>query len=239
MTGRRSCRGAGLRSGLVRLLVLWLCQQAVRAESDWQFWFDQAVGKDFSEKSSIRGAQSFRYSFDSGQLATYYLEAGYTHHPRKWLDLAVSFRQQYDRRGDRWMEENRPFGDITLRWKTKPVTLSDRSRFEYRMREDQADVFRYRNKVTVQRNRSLLREDMKPYVSAEGFVDEGLDLRERDRVRLAIGIKTDPEKHLLRFVRALPGRTLAMDYYVMTQRTEKDDQWVNEYIAAVQLGVHF
>jgi len=227
--------GMGL---LVALLALML-PDPVRAGSDWQAWLDQAASKALSEKTAVRLAQSFRYSFDESQLATYYLEAGGTWDVWPWLALGLGYRQQCDKRDGHWLEENRPFADATLRWKTRMATLSDRNRIEYRVREEQDDIVRYRNKLTLQYNVWEPGFGLKPYVAAEAFVEESADLQERNRTRFALGIRTDPDRCLLRNVEARWAQALAMDYSVTVQRTKKDDQWTDEYIAGVQAGWNF
>ena len=209
-----------------------------RAEESWQVWFDPSASKDLTEKSTVRAAQSFRYDCDEDRLATYYLEAGYTRHPLSWLDGGLGYRQQYDKRDGHWIEENRPFVELTPRWKARLATLSDRSRLEYRVRDGQEDSWRYRNKLTAQWN-AWEALGLKPYVAAEAFVDESAKLKERNRTRFTLGIRTDPDRFLLRKVRARWTEALAMDYHVTVQRTKKSDQWTDEYIGGVQLGVHF
>lgn len=225
-------------AGAAALIALVLGPSA-RAGGDWQAWVDQAASLDLSERVAVRVAQSFRYSFEEGQLATYYLEAGGTWAARSWLALGAGYRQQYDRRESRWIEENRPFADATLRWKIRAVTLSDRNRIEYRNREGQDDIFRYRNKLTMQVNAWEPGFGLKPYAAAEAFVDESADLKERNRTRFTLGLRTDPDRHLLRNVEARWAQALAMDYSVTVQRTKKDDQWTDEYIAGVQAGWNF
>ena len=76
-------------------------------------------------------------------------------------------------------------------------------------------------------------------MAAEAFVDESADLKERNRTRFTLGIRTDPDRHLLRNADARWAQALAMDYFVMVQRTKNDDRWTDEYIAGVQLGWSF
>ena len=76
-------------------------------------------------------------------------------------------------------------------------------------------------------------------MAAEAFVDESVDLQERNRTRFTLGIRTDPDRHLLRNVETRWAQVLGMDYSVTVQRTKKDDQWTDEYIAGVQLGMQF
>lgn len=225
--------------GWLALAMAACALSAARADSPWNVWCDQVADKPISEKSMLRAGQSLRYSCDDGRLSTYYLEAGYVHHTLSWLDLGVAYRQQYDYRGGHWLEENRPYGDLSVRWKTPRVTVSDRSRLEYRHREEQDGTWRYRNKIILQYNAWDKAFGLKPYLAAEAFVDESGGLRERDQTRYTVGIRTDPERHLLRAVQWRLGDAMSMDYYVTQQRTKKSDEWTDEYIAGVQVGVHF
>ena len=228
-----------LRKEISAALLALAAAFPARAGSDWQTWLDQAVSKKLSEQTTVRVAQSFRYSFEEHRLATYYLEAGATWDARPWLALGLGYRQQYDRRDGHWLEENRPFADATLRRKIHAVTISDRSRIEYRDRDGQEDIWRFRNKLTLQYNAWEPGFGLKPYVAAEAFVDESADLQERNRTRFALGLRTDPDRHLLRNVEARWAQALAMDYSVTVQRTKKDDEWTDEYIAGVQIGMNF
>ncbi|MGD9782938.1 MAG: DUF2490 domain-containing protein [Kiritimatiellia bacterium] len=229
---------SGRQTYCAAVLMALACLHPARAEESWQVWLDQSASKDLTEKSTVRAAQSFRYDCDEGRLATYYLEAGYARHLRSWLDGGLGYRQQYDQRDGHWIEENRPFVELTPRWKTRLATLSDRNRLEYRVRAGQEDVWRYRNKLTLQWN-AWAAFGLKPYVAAEAFADESAKLKERNRTRFTLGLRTDPDRFLLRRVRARWAETLAMDYYVIVQRTKNNDQWADEYIAGLQLGVHF
>ena len=224
---------------LAAALLALAAASPARAGSDWQAWIDQSVSRDLSDRATVRVVQSFRYSFDESQLATYYLEAGGTWTAWSWLDLGAGYRQQYDRRDGHWVEESRPYADATPRWKARLATLSDRNRLEYRFRDGQDDIWRYRNKLTLQWNAWEAGFGLKPYVAAEAFVDESADLQDRNRTRFALGIRTDPDRHLLRNVEARWAQALAMDYSVTVQRTKVDDEWMDEYIAGVQLGVQF
>jgi hypothetical protein len=224
---------------LAAALLMFLMLSSARAGDSWQVWFDQAADTELSEKSSVRAGQSLRYACDDGQLATYYLEAGYTRHALDWLDWGLAYRQQYDKRDGRWLEENRPYAEVTPRWRTRMVTVSDRNRVEYRIREDQDDTSRYRNKLAVQYNEWEAGFGLKPYVAVEAFVDASADLKERDQTRFTIGIRTDPEKHVLRKVKDRMRHEWAMDYYVTRQRVEKSGEWESSYIAGVQLGIKF
>lgn len=219
-------------------MILWLAPPAHAGQS-WQVWFDQTADQALSEKWSARAGQSFRYDCDSEELTTYFIEGGLFRSLQSWLDAGLMYHQQYDRREGRWVEENRPCVEATVRWKTDWVTLSDRNRMEYRYREDQEDITRYRNKLTLQFNLLEEKVGLKPYVSAEVFADASARLAERDRTRFAIGLRTDPEKRLLRNAPARWTQHLTMDYYLMQQSIKREDRWTDDFVVGVQVGFRF
>lgn len=209
------------------------------AEDSWQVWLDQTARKHLSDKSSVRAGQSLRFEADTGDLAAYYLEMGYVRRPLSWLDLGLAYRQQYTRSNGHWIEENRPYADVTPRWTTRMVTIYDRNQLEYRRVEGQDDTARYRNKLTLQLNAWGEDFGLKPYLSVETFINESVRLNESNRNRFTAGIRTDPERGFLRVIKFQAHHSLSMDYYITTQRTKTGGAWEDMYIAGVQLGVDF
>lgn len=233
-----AARAGGNWKACLALFMALACLPVAQARDSWQIWMDPSVSKTLSEKSMIQVAQSFRYDCDEGRLATYYLEGGLVRHAVPWLDMGMGYRQQYDRRDGHWIEENRPFVECTPRWKTRLATLSARGRLEYRARERQADIWRFRAKLTLQWN-DWEAWGLKPYVAGEAFVDESARLEDRNRLRHTLGLRTDPDRFLLRGVRAHWAEALAMNYHVTIQRTKNNNHWTDEYIFGVQAGWAF
>jgi len=64
-----------------------------------------------------------------------------------WLDLGFKMKLAYlEDSSGHWLRETRPQLDTTLKHTIRGITVSDRSRLEYRTIEDVGDVWRYRNK---------------------------------------------------------------------------------------------
>ncbi|MDA0578095.1 MAG: DUF2490 domain-containing protein [Verrucomicrobia bacterium] len=229
----------GMPCGMLVLMLASLPIISARAGDSWQVWMGQGVDQAVTKRTTLRAAQSFQYAIDSGALATYYVDAGGGVYVTDWLDLGAAYRQQYDKRDGHWQAESRPYGDATLFWKSRWVTLSDRNRLEYRNREEQSDTLRYRNKLTVQYHARSDGVGFKPYVAMEAFADESARLRERDRMRFTLGVRREPQRGLLRKLADDAGRALTMDWYVTEQRTKKANDWTNEYIAGIKIGIHF
>jgi hypothetical protein len=68
--------------------------------------------------------------------------------------------------------ENRPIAELTGRFKLPlAVLLSDRSRFDFRFVSGQPFSWRYRNRVTLERNFEIRKYTFTPYLRGEFFYD--------------------------------------------------------------------
>ena len=236
---KRICRRPHrVRRGVCTALAVAAVVPAVRAGSPWQVWFDQAASVWVSA-GTIRAGQSLRYSLEDDDVSTYYMEVGYGGCLQDWLSAGISYRQQYDRRDGGWIRENRPYADLTIRWETALVTISDRSRLEYRSRQNAEATFRYRNKLSLQYDGWHNAAGARPYFSTEAFVDESVRLRERDRTRSTLGLKLDPGRWFGRAREPSAGWAVSVDCSAMTQRTRKGGQWRDEHIASLKIGIAF
>ena len=224
---------------LVGLPFMGRCQEEEESSSDedWQMWLNQSLGWDVTEKVTIQVNQSFRTSWGEDRLETYTVWGGVRFHSRSWLEHAYYLRYTQDRTGEENLNELRPTYDLVLKWKIWKLRWANRSRFEYRFREERDNQFRYRNRIRLVLPGELTPLDLKPYASAELFADEDTD-DENYRVRGMLGIQTEPDG----FIRGLTlqsGRRLTSDIYVMIQRTEEDGAASTDYIAGLRFGYFF
>ena len=90
----------------------------------------------------------------------------------KWIDLEFNYRQIFEKASDdRWHRENRPHLGFVLKTTWKDLAISDRSRFEFRDRENAKNLWRYRNKFTVKFPWKLTALKLQPYVADEVFIN--------------------------------------------------------------------
>jgi len=103
------------------------------------------------------------------------------------IDLGFNYRQIFedDSKGEQ-RREDRPHLNFTLKGKLSGISISDRSRFEFRCREKKEDVWRYRNKITFKLPFELTALKLKPYLADELFFD--LDKKGYNRNRLYGGV---------------------------------------------------
>jgi hypothetical protein len=122
--------------------------------NDWQFW-----NTDNIQYKNVKVESEFY--FDNSDCYYKHLDVGYSDNILKWLEAGINYRYITD--DDK--EENRIHGNITFKKKLSDLKLSDRNRFEYRIKENDTD-WRYRNKVKLEYSLSLI----SPYVDDEVFI---------------------------------------------------------------------
>jgi hypothetical protein len=129
-------------------------------------------------------------------------------------------------------KEHRLLTEQTLR-KLLPggLMLSDRNREDFRFVTGEFS-FRYRNRVTLEREFHLLKErPVTPYVSGEMFYDTRYKTWNRNR--LAVGVQTSLRRGPIRKL-LLPKRQIVLDLYYMWQNDSRAEiQHVNGIGAAL------
>ena len=129
-------------------------------------------------------------------------------------------------------KEHRLLTEQTLR-KLLPgdLLLSDRNREDFRFVNGDFS-FRYRNRVTLEREFHLFKErTVTPYVSGEMFYDTRYNTWNRNR--LAVGVQTSLRRGPIRKL-LLPKRQIILDLYYMRQNDSRSDiQHVNGVGAAL------
>jgi len=171
------------------ILYLLLCGTSVQAQDETQFWpevdtyvklsprtrlfFDAGLSSD-QDTRTLDG--EFGANFD------FYLRS-FLHPHLRDLDPATSKLLTF-RVGYRYLpsfhetsaNENRPIAEITGRFNLPwDVLLSDRNRFDFRFIQGQPFSWRYRNRVTLERNFEIRAYAFTPYVRGELYYDSRYD----------------------------------------------------------------
>jgi len=118
---------------------------------------------------------------------------------KKKDDGSVSYTEVGD--GDHyWQNEQRPTLDVTLKTKLESWGIDDRSRIEWRMKDDGGDDYlRYRNRLRVKSPWKLTAFKINPYAHAEGFIEDKPGLSGGDmfnRYRLTGGVSAEFAKNI-------------------------------------------
>ena len=154
--------------------------------------------------------------------------------PNKHLILRTGYRYGRSLEDDSY-REHRLLTEQTLR-KLLPgdFVLSDRNREDFRFLKGDFS-FRYRNRLTIEREFELKKRTITPYVSGEVFYDTRYDTWNRNR--LATGVQISLRRGPLRKM-LLPKRQVILDLYYLRQNDSRSDtQHVNAIGAA--LAIYF
>jgi len=73
-----------------------------------------------------------------------------------WLCVGAGYKKVYAQDDDDWTTEDRPMLDAAVKTKVGGFGVTDRSRLEYRLVQDEDEVWRYRNRLTVTSRRLRL-----------------------------------------------------------------------------------
>lgn len=153
-------------------------------DEGFQFW--SATGASFDINKEWKGKldEEFRLGNDGGHLYYQHSDIGLTYTGlAKWIDLGFNYRYIIEKDSNaKWLEENRPHFNVTVKGSLIGLDVSDRSRFEYRDRESKENVWRYRNKITVKLPSEIAGVKLSTYVADEVFITLNDDNLDRNRL---------------------------------------------------------
>ena len=143
-----------------------------------------------------------------------------------WIDLGVNFRKVYkkDSKG-KWTQEDRPHLNATLKGKVFGLDVSDRSRLEYRDIENEKDIWRYRNKLTVRLPVELTGLKLQPFFAEEAFISMDGKGYNSNRVYGGFGVKVS--------------KNVKGDIFYMWQADKSDGSWKDTNVIGTSLKFYF
>lgn len=86
-----------------------------------------------------------------------------------WLSVGVGYKRIFAKPGDDWEVEDRPMFNAAVKTKVYGFGVTNRSRFEYRMPEDEEQFWRYRHRLTVTSPVTFTPLEILPYTAGEVF----------------------------------------------------------------------
>lgn len=145
--------------------------------------------------------------------------------PKNYLSLRTGYRFGTSVGGHEDFKEHRVLAEQTLRKRLpSDVLLSDRNREDFRFINGDFS-FRYRNRVTLEREFQISRRRMiSPYASAEAFFDTRYDVW--NKTRFAFGAQLNLTKGPLKEL--MPRHQTLLDvYYMRVHDTRSSTTYVN------------
>ena len=174
---------------LILVNILLVSPSFAFENGDLQFWNTESIEKKVNDKLKIKVEEELRMDGDMSVLYYEHTDLGVTYNVTKGLDLGLDYRQIYEKKAGRWKEENRPYGEVTLKEAWQNIEIADRNRLELRCGEGSSPKWRYRNKFSVFSPWKLTKFHIKPYAADEVFVDFYGDQLTRNRLYLGLKAK--------------------------------------------------
>ncbi len=137
----------------------------------------------------------------------------------------MNFRHALNKISSGWQREEQPSFQAVLKTSWKGYNLSDRNRFEYRMKEDAKDLWRYRNLLTINAPWKWTRYEIRPYFSDEFFAV--FDSEKINENRLCGGVSFKFTKNI------------GLDVFHMWRRVKASKKWATNDILGTRLRIDF
>lgn len=216
--------------GLVGACVfLWMCARpcfVFASGRDTQYWKTESFSWGIAEDWKLTLENEMYFQDDASDFYYQHTDLGVVYSGLfKWLDLGLNYRHVLSKSKSDWNREERPHLNATIKWKWADCALSNRSRFEYRIREDTDDFWRYRNNTTLKFPWKWTRMEIQPYFVDEFFVD--FDKEELNENRLSGGFSFKITEHV------------SAEVYHMWRRLKSGDAWLTYNIIGTRLKMAF
>jgi hypothetical protein len=196
-------------------------------DGDFQFWSTAGASVNLSKNWAATFEEEIKYGDNAGHFYYHHTDLGFVYKGlADWVSVGFNYRQtsEEDATGI-WREEHRPHLNATLTSRLFGLDVSDRSRLEYRDREIQKDIWRYRNKVTVRLPVELTQFRLQPYFADEVFLNLAGEMF--DKNRFWSGFFIDLAKNI------------KGEIYYMLDSTKSGANWKETNVLGISLKVAF
>ncbi len=204
-------------------------------DEGFQYWTGTSLSTKLNEHTKFTFTEEFRLGNDGGNLYRHHSDFGVVYMSLlDNVDLGFNYMQIFEKDGnDEWRQENRPHLNLTVRGKLFGLDVANRSRLEFRDRENKDDIWRYRNKFTINRPFEFLdsealrelRRQYKLYVADEIFFDCDGNGYARNRLYTGVLIKL--------------ADNMAGDLYYLWQSDEADSGTKDIQVIGFKLTISF
>ena len=197
------------------------------SDGDFQYWSAAGASFDINKDWKFTFEEEFRFGDGAGDLYRHHSDMGFIYRGLgDWIDLGFNYRQVYEKDSKgKWNEEHRPHLNVTLKGKLFGLDMSDRSRFDYRDRENKKDVWRYRNKLTVKLPFELTSLKLQPYLADEAFITLNDDNIDKNRLYAGFSVKLSKD--------------ISGEVYYMLQHSRSKEQWDHTNVLGTAIKLRF
>jgi len=196
-------------------------------DGDFQYWSRAGASFDINKDWKFAFNEEFQLGDDAGELFYHHTDMGFIYRGlADWIDLGFNYRQVFEKdSAGEWRQENRPHLNVTFKGRLFGLDVSDRSRMEFRDRENKEDVWRYRNKLTVKLPFELTSFKLQPYLADEVFITLNDDNIDKNRVYAGFSVKLSKD--------------ISGEVYYMLQSSRGRGGWNDMNVIGTQLKFQF
>jgi hypothetical protein len=153
------------------VLFILLLSRFANADADWGYKSKYSVSFPVINKWEGSVITELRYKDDMSDHYYSHLETVSSYDFLNWLELGTNFRYISRSTDDGWKRENRPSIYAEFEWSWADFDLSNNNKLEYRIRQGNEDIFRYKNKLKIEYPVEWTALKISPYASEEIFLD--------------------------------------------------------------------
>jgi hypothetical protein len=165
---------AARRPGILSAVVFVLLYAAgpALAEGDHEYWAKAAFVVPVSANWRFSFEERLTFGDEARRLDDHQMDYCLTYWGfADWLGVGLGYKQTFEKDDDDWRVEDRPLTNIILKTRIRDWAVVSRSRFEYRIPEEDPESWRYRNQVTILSPATFTPLKILPYISDEIFID--------------------------------------------------------------------
>ena len=197
----------------------------VSAKDDWEWWDEIGISRKLNDSTKLTFTSETRSRDDMGELYLYNYTVGTKLTCRKWLDLGFYLKNEEEKVSGSYRHEDRPEIDVIFKWAQQRFSLSDRSKFEYRMIAKKDPYLNYRNKLEVSFPGKVCSFGFNCVVSEEFFYDFSAEDFNQNRMIAGLNKK-------------ITGR-LVLDLGYMYRTKKSSGKWTGANVLVTKFGFAF
>ena len=197
------------------------------ADGNLEFWQTTTVSLDINKDWTAAIEEQLKLGQDAGHLYFQYTDLGFVYGGvASWIDLGFNYKQIFMKDDDgHWSWENRPHLNITLKGRLGTLVLSDRSRFEFRDREDEEDLWRYVHGLKVGLPFEFTKYKFRPYFADQVYLNMEGQTFERNRIYSGMTFELT--------------HNVESELYYLWQLAKSDGHWEDLNALGLQIQIRF
>jgi Protein of unknown function (DUF2490) len=197
------------------------------AGGDFQLWNTASASLDLNRDWKVSVEEMLKLNNDAGHFYYHHTDLSFVYGGlADWVDLGFSFKEVTEEEDDgHWSCEHRPYLNITVKGPLGALDISDRSRFEYRDRQDKEDLWRYVNRLKIKLPIELTRLKLRPYVADQIYLNMEGRAFDKNKVYSGVSFKLSKDAE--------------NEIYYVWQSGKSNGQWQELNALGLQLKIAF